>query len=576
MNQFDEIRAAIAGVLQPGHFYAAPGVSLDWQHVCAEETPWEVLRGQLVPSHLTREKAPFESWNIHIIQDGQRSDEPLLSLKLDSQRGQVHVVRGIHCWTWEGYQEGANVFLSREVPRWQRELVGSVDGTQCSREELALWVFRAVVGLSRLPLTSVEAPLPGFSLGLVAYFWNPERESAESLRTWRDLLAHHSAAWPPLVQTKWLEFLLRATPAGELGALAAAHPGDTIRLLRAVFNDVALSPYTDFVDKTLDFLKHQVRQEHLTALQHVDFLSFLLRQLARHLTAYDLVTFHHRGANYPDALLLDAALKEYLRLIEAHGALFVSNDRAARLRRRALRLGWLQRRRYEEHPVPDAPTSPGENQRILPPPHCRVPEEQILNLGKRRKRLFHDDPLPAHAGPKAQAILQHYSRLDLQEPEELCELGMALFVERPFAAAKAPGEPDLSPLLAHAAFSRLAAERALGELRREPLLALPADGLADLDAPWPTGGILASTLPDQPGRVVALADAVKVAPDFIILETLPGSLREAGAWLNQRGIKLDVRARLVVGSVSAAGHPAFLICDSESRHLQEYPVIPAT
>jgi hypothetical protein len=580
MSQVEEIRAAVAAVLQPGHFYTGPTVGLEWQHVLAEQTPWEVFRGQLIPSHLTRERATFESWNIYANQDGQRSDEPLLSFKLDVERGQVHVVRGIHCWTWEGYQEGANVFLSREVPRWQRELVGSVDWARCSQQELALWVFRAVVGLSRLPLTSVEAPLPSFSLGVVAYFWNPERESADSLRTWRDLQAHHNAAWPPLVQTKWLEFLLRATPAGEIDALAtapvAANHGDTLRQLRAVFNDVALSPHTDFVDKTLVFLRHLVQQRHLTIEQHVDFLSFVLRQLARHLTAYDLVTFHHRGANYPDALLLDFALKEYLRLIEAHEALFTGNDRAARRRRRGLRAGWLHRRRYEEHPVPDAPTSPGENLRILPPPHVRVPEEQISNLGKRKKRLFHDDPLDAYAGPKAQAILQRYTRLDLQSPEELYEVGIGLFVERPFGVGKAAGEPDLSPLLAHEAFSAQAAERALSELSKEPLLALPADEVgrwhALLDEPWHKGGIMASALPTQPPRVVALADAAKAAADFIILQTLPGSLREAGAWLNERGVKLDPRAALIVGNVSGAGQPVVWICNSEGRCLQEYQV----
>jgi hypothetical protein len=233
----------------------------------------------------------------------------------------------------------------------------------------------------------------------------------------------------------------------------------------------------------------------------------------------------------------------------------------------------LHRRRYEEHPVPDAPTSPGENLRILPPPHVRISEEQIANLGKRKKRLFHEDPLDAYAGSKAQAILQHYTRLDLQSPEELYEVGIGLFVERPFAVGKAAGEPDWSPLLAHVAFSVQAAERALGELSKEPLLALPVGlwhGL--LDEPWHKGGILASALPTQPPRVVALADAAKAAPDFIILQTLPGSLREAGAWLHHRGIKLDPRAALIVGNVSAASQPVVWICDSEGRRLQEYLV----
>src|SRR5262249_35041333 len=154
---------------------------------------------------------------------------------------------------------------------------------------------------------------------------------------------------------------------------------------RALFAEVALSPYTDFVEKTLAFLQLLLERDYFSPADLVDFLSYLLRQLGRHLTAYDLVTFHHFGANYPDALLLDAVLKWYLELIEQHPTLFTSPrsaeavEKPPRLRRRALRQGWLLRRTYEGHPVPDAPTSPGENARAWPPPHERVPEEQITN-----------------------------------------------------------------------------------------------------------------------------------------------------------------------------------------------------
>src|SRR4029077_11042057 len=133
-------------------------------------------------------------------------------------------------------------------------------------------------------------------------------------------------------------------------------------LMRTMFNEVSLSPWTDFVERALAFVRRLVEGGHLTVAAHVDFLVYGLRQLGRHLTAYDLVTFHHRGANYPDALLLDLVVKEYLRLIELSPELFAleAGDRG-RLRRRALRQGWMLRRHYEGHLVPDAPTSPGEN-----------------------------------------------------------------------------------------------------------------------------------------------------------------------------------------------------------------------
>ena len=67
----------------------------------------------------------------------------------------------------------------------------------------------------------------------------------------------------------------------------------------------------------------------------MDFLGWLLRQLGRHLTAYDLVVFHHRGANYPDALVLDAVLKAYLIRIERRPELFLDDTRDDETARKA-------------------------------------------------------------------------------------------------------------------------------------------------------------------------------------------------------------------------------------------------
>src|SRR5205807_7333977 len=211
-----------------------------------------------------------------------------------------------------------------------------------------------------------------------------------------------------------------------------------------VFNEVSLSPYTDFIDRMLVFLSSLMRRGELSTEASVDFLSYVLRQNVRHLTAYDLVTFHHRGANYPDALLLDAVLKAYLRLIETWPDLFSSaeedmNQRRKRMRRRALRQGWLLRRRYEGHPVPETPTSPGENARLLPPSSPRVPEEEILQPDKRRHRLFENDELDCNE--HAERVL-HQSIRDLDHLEELQELGAALFLDRPLGMFKNPGEPD--------------------------------------------------------------------------------------------------------------------------------------
>src|SRR4029077_11033923 len=119
-------------------------------------------------------------------------------------------------------------------------------------------------------------------------------------------------------------------------------------------------------------------------------------------------------------------------LIEENGELFQRNGRleeasARQVRRRALRQACLLRRYYQGHPVPDAPTSPGENARCLPPPHARVPEEQLLNVLRRRRRLYADAPLAGQLTPAARAVL-HASIVDVRDPMEWRELGMAVFI----------------------------------------------------------------------------------------------------------------------------------------------------
>jgi len=431
-------------------------------------------------------------------------------------------------------------------------------------------VFQAVVGSSRLPLTSAESPLPQFSLGKLGYFYRLASTRAEAgpLRSYRDLIEKaltQDLAW--IEKAKLLETLLRATPLEQLADMTAcflarwstlpkkwyaiSHVMNSDRLsaqyfaqdqpslfldrqcllalLRTLFNEVSLSPYTDLVDNTLRFLRLLRDQHFLSAEDVLDFFSHLLRQQGRHLTAYDLVTFHHRGANYPDALLLDAVLKEYLGLAESHPELYLqqpgdseADQTMKRIRRRALRQACLLRRRYEGHPVPDAPTSPGENARVLPPPHVRVPEEQILYPQKRNRRLYAGDPLTNYLGKQARIILDQ-SIQDLQHPNELRELGLAIFLDRPLNAGKAPLEPDQTPLFSYLAFSRAIARSRLQFLAEElglipdqctfatyrrllhdlPVSGLPLDAIA---GPSPQGSI-------------SLADAGKAAGDFLFLWT---------------------------------------------------------
>jgi hypothetical protein len=536
----DELRRAITESVRPGHFFVGSNTRLEWQHVAAEEVSWEVFRGRLLDPAHTRERRTFEAWNVYLLDDAGRSPEPLLSVKLDAAHGEIHVVRAIHSYAWEAYDAGGNVILSRETKKWVRELVGTIDvadfrDAEGLHDEIACRLFQAVVGTSRLPLTSVEAPLPAYSFGELGYF-RARAAGPEPMRTGQEVLDRARPEGRRQI-AKFFELLLQVLPPDaipienrqvvSLSRGISPEPHTVLAGLRLMFNEVSLSPYTGLAERAIAFARRVCEDSGLDEdlIAYFDFLAHLLRQIGRHLTAYDLVKFHHAGANYPDALLLDSVLREYLRLIGARPALFLGDSPAGRLRRRALRQAWLLRRRYRGHPVPDVPTSPGENTRVLPAPHARVPDEQFLHPHRRTRQLFMEEVPADLFGDAAQAALRQ-SLLDLRHPNELCELGMALYLDRPLGLWKARGEPDQTPMLAYEAFSRSIALQRLLALGQDKDL-LPTTELASLrDA---LEGLAVPGVPladigsgERPG-VVSLADAGKAAPDFVFLRTMEGS-----------------------------------------------------
>jgi hypothetical protein len=351
-------------------------------------------------------------------------------------------------------------------------------------------------------------------------------------------------------RSRLLEVFLHAVPFEEMYA-AAGHfverfsalcqgktrlEKDLAALLHSVFNEVSLSPYTDLVVGTLRFVHALEAHGVWSAATAVDFLSCLLRQNARHLTAYDLVTFHNRGANYPDALLLDEVLKDYLSRCNKQPGLFLdlpgdfdAERIVKRRRRRALRQGYLLRRRYESHPVPDQPTSPGENMRVLPASHPRVPEEQLTDPSSRTKRLFAGDPLTGLMTPNADAVLRQ-SIADFSHPDELRELGMALFLDRPLGVGKSAMEPNATLLLSCEAFSHSIAMERLRYLLQPLGLLSPPDcdtWQRALRADTQLKGLAIEAIggPPCPG-VISLSDARRAAPDFVFLRTTAGTLRQ--------------------------------------------------
>jgi hypothetical protein len=354
--------------------------------------------------------------------------------------------------------------------------------------ELSLALERAFTG-GPLPLMPHESPHPLYSFGLLAY--QP----------------------PNPFDAHRLEFLVRSINEGQIDHVAAVladafTPDGFLRLVRQLFLGVSLSPWTYFVPRLFALMERLP----LTQIQLAGFHAWLVTLLGRHLTAYDLVTFHYRGANYPDALLLDESLSRLLALLERGPSL--AGERPIR---RALRQALLMRRRYEGHPVPDMPTSPGEQERVFPEGHPRVPDEQVSEVRQRTRRLFterRDFP---------DAVLRA-SIDDLAHEEEREQLGAALFLDRPMGNGKAPVEPDATPLLATLAYSQQIATARLHELKAAGLLT--SEGLDELRQKLALPGVPLSAI-GLPARqaTVSLADAARVAPDFVFRRTLRGGIR---------------------------------------------------
>lgn len=547
----NNVSTLIAELFRPAHFFLGPELELEWEEAAKEELSWEIFRGRLVDPAHTRQSRSFAAWKIYVKSPpGEgRPNEPLLALYFDVDARQLHVVRGVESYVWEGYDAGGNVYLSRERRKWVRELVRTVEldcfvDAEELGDELACSLFHAVVGTSRLPLSSAETPLPQFSFGQLFYCYRANAPAnAGPVRGWRGLLMDVFAdCLNPLEVVHFFETFMHAVSFEEMKEAVSAYihrwsqwgrtSTELTALLRSMFNQVSLSPYTDLAAKTLAFLHAAEAVGSLSIEQVADFLSFLLRHIGRHLTAFDLVLFHHRGANYPDALLLDTVLKAYLGMIDRRPQFFLdatdeSEDRRRlkRMRRRALRQGWLLRRQYEGHAVPDVPTSPGENARVLPASHPRVPEEQITQPARRRRQLYASDPLlPCLRGRIAEVIRQSF--LDLEHPDEWRELGLGLFLDRPLGLGKTATEPDETLLLSAEAFSISIARQRLLALAGD--LGIPQDYafVQRVLARPPLAGLPLEVIGDavRPGAV-SLADARRASADFVFLRSTSSSLK---------------------------------------------------
>src|SRR5262245_43348969 len=133
-----DVRSVLDDVFEPRHFYIGPDLFVTWQTAVEEVIPWETYQGRLLDARITRQQRAFVAWNLvaqaapplnpnHSAQGGEPDlPAPLISLKWDAERGEVHVVRGLLCYAWEPSDAAGNIIEGRETTRWISELVGTI------------------------------------------------------------------------------------------------------------------------------------------------------------------------------------------------------------------------------------------------------------------------------------------------------------------------------------------------------------------------------------------------------------------------------------------------------------------
>jgi hypothetical protein len=144
-------------------------------------------------------------------------------------------------------------------------------------------------------------------------------------------------------------------------------------------------------------------------------------------------------------------------------------------------------------------------------------------------------------------------------------MGLGLFIDRPLGYEKAIGEPDLTPMLAHEAFSPSLARRRWQELKALcAKLEIPIDAQLDelfSNGTWPAG-LPAAEIAECPRPTAALADVRKVADDFVILRTRPIGLKRM---LEQLGIKGFKQPRLCAWIASGTWERKLMLFDDDLR-----------
>lgn len=562
------IREIVVTALDPRRFFVAAGGVLRVEYQPAHDVVWEIFRGHLLDERQTRQSRRFESWNLWLDRIPWNAG-PLLTVHLDAERAQLHVIRQIVIYAQPPTTVAIAVADSAPALRLIREYVGTVaagtsadvtlslqhsdeggggtarDAAGTSVAELLLQLDRhirlAVFGTNRLPIISPESPLPAFSVGDFGYHGELP---AAATATDPDTIVRWAAepGRPILDAARLIETALRVVPRESVADLAArfANNFDDDRppaavacsLMRAIFNHVSLAPYTDFMPNLVSFVGRLGDDVRFGRDFTIDVLSYFLRHLARHLTAYDLDTFHNQGANYPDALTLDAMLTMYLTEIARTPAAFAGDanrDATVRLRRRALRQAWLARKQCEGLAVPDSPTSGGELLRVLPAAFRPVPTEQVTQPWRRRNKLFADEALERRLTPATLRALQD-SMGDLRLPSELRELGMATYLDRPLGVFKAAGEIDRTPQLSYEAFSGRIADARLGDLHRQGWVE-SVESLAELrerrrSLASPVGFAAAELSGIERHGVISLEDARRASGDFVFRATTRSSWME--------------------------------------------------
>src|SRR5262245_39124802 len=100
-NSTTGLEELLNDIFQPCHFYVACGGT--WVTQTSVDLPWETYQERLVDPRHARERRAFRAWGLFAEEERHNASWPIVGIKWDLERRELHVVRALLSHVWESH-----------------------------------------------------------------------------------------------------------------------------------------------------------------------------------------------------------------------------------------------------------------------------------------------------------------------------------------------------------------------------------------------------------------------------------------------------------------------------------------